>query len=58
MDKITHTRGPALQAGAELGGARNFFSENCIMKMNYDETCQKAKVILIIAIKDCFVFKR
>ena len=28
------------------------------MKTNYNETCRKDEVIIIIAIKDCFVFKR
>ena len=37
-----------------MGGAKNPFSENYVMQINYDETRRKAKVIIILAKKDFF----
>ena len=45
-----------LQVSAEFKGSKNCFSENCPMKINHNETCEKAKVIIII--KDYFALKR
>ena len=51
-------RGPALQEDTEFGDAKNCFSDNCPMRINYNKTGQSAKVIIITIIKDCFALKR